>query len=154
MTQQDDNFVKILSRFYSNVLDEWTVEKMWAEVVDKDKGLYKIDSIPFYASIASEDIVFAEYDDTEKMLTYKETVEYSGNSLIQVVIMDKSVVTNDIRDIFNSMDCQSEKFKEGYFVIEILADKDYKPIKQKLTELQDKGIIDYAEPVLSDKHQD
>ncbi len=153
MTQQDDNFVKILSRFYSNVLDEWTVETMWAEVVDKDKGLYKIDSIPFYASIASNDIVFAEYDDAEKMLTYKETVEYSGNSLIQVVIMDKSVVTNDIRDIFNSMDCQSEKFKEGYFVIEILADKNYKPIKQKLTELQDQGIIDYAEPVLSDKHQ-
>ena len=153
MTQQDNNFVKILSRFYSNVLDEWTVETMWAEVVDKDKGLYKIDSIPFYASIASDDIVFAEYDDTEKMLTYKETVEYSGNSLIQVVIMDKSVVTNDIRDIFNLMDCQSEKFKEGYFVIEILADKNYKLIKQKLTELKEKGIIDYAEPVLSDKHQ-
>jgi hypothetical protein len=153
MTQQDDNFVKILSRFYSNVLDEWTVETMWAEVVDKDKGLYKIDNIPFYASIASDDIVFAEYDDTEKMLTYKDTVEYSGNSLIQVVIMGKSVVTNDIRDIFNSMDCKSEKFKEGYFVIEILAEKDYKPIKQKLIELQDKGIIDYAEPVLSDKHQ-
>ena len=126
---------------------------MWAEVVDKDKGLYKIDSIPFYASIASDDIVFAEYDDTEKMLTYKETVEYSGNSLIQVVVMDKSVVTNDIRDIFNSMDCQSEKFKDGYFVIEILADKDYQPIKLKLTELHDGGVIDYAEPVLSDKHQ-
>jgi hypothetical protein len=153
MTQLDDNFVKILSRFYSNVLDEWTVETMWAKVVDKDKGLYKIYSIPFYASIASDDIVIAEYDNKEKMLTYKETVEYSGNSLIQVVIMDKSVVTNDIRDIFNSMNCQSEKFKEGYFVIEILADVDYKPIKQKLTELQDKGIIDYAEPVLSDKHQ-
>ena len=67
--------------------------------------------------------------------------------------MDKSVVTNDIRDIFNSMDCQSEKFKEGYFVIEVLADKDYEPIKQKLIELQVNGIIDYAEPVLSDKHQ-
>lgn len=153
MAQKDDNFVKIFFRFYSDVLDEWTVETMWAETVDKDKGLYKIDDIPFYASIASDDIIFAEYDDTEKMLTYKETVEYSGNSLIQVVVMDKSVVTNDIRNIFNSMDCKSEKFKEGYFVIEILANKDYKPIKQKLTELQGKGIIDYAEPVLSDKHQ-
>ena len=153
MTQEDDNFVKILSRFYSIALDEWTVETMWAEVVDKDKGLYRIDSIPFYASIASDDIVLAEYDDTEKMLTYKDTVEYSGNSLIQVVIVDKSVLTNGIRDIFNSMDCKSEKFKEGYFVIEILAEKEYKPIKRKLIELQDKGIIDYAEPVLSDKHQ-
>lgn len=145
--------MKILFRFYSNVLDEWTVETMWAETIDKKKGFYKIDNIPFYASIAADDIVFAEYDEEEKMLTYRETVEYSGNSLIQVVIMDKSVVTNDIRDIFNSMDCQSEKAKEGYFVIEIPADKDYKTIRKKLNELQDKGIIDYAEPVLSDKHQ-
>jgi hypothetical protein len=153
MTQQDDNFVKILFRFYSDVLDEWTVETVWAETIDKDKGLYKIDNIPFYASVASDDIVLAGYDDKEGMLTYRETIEHSGNSLIQVVVMDKSVATNDIRDIFNSMDCKAEKFKEGYFVIEILADKDYKPIKQKLSELQDKGIIDYAEPVLSEKHQ-
>lgn len=148
-----DEFVKILCRFYSNVLDEWTVETMWAEIVDTDKELYKIDNIPFYASIASDDIVFAEYDDTEKMLIYRETVEFSGNSLVQVVIMDKSVTTNDIRDIFNSLDCKSEKFKEGYFVIEVLAGKNYEPIKKKLSELQDKGIIDYAEPVLSEQHQ-
>jgi len=87
------------------------------------------------------------------MLTYIETIEYSGNSLVQVVIMGKSIATNDIRDIFNSLDCKSEKFKEGYFVIEVLADKQYEPIKQKLSELQDKGIIDYAEPVLSEQHQ-
>ena len=153
MTTVDDQFVKILCRFYSNFLDEWTVETMWAETIDKDKGLYKIDNIPFYASIASADIVFAEYDDREEMLTYRETVEYSGNSLVQVVIMDKSIATNDIRDIFNSLECKSEKFKEGYFVIEVLADKNYEPIKHKLSELQDKGIIDYAEAVLSEQHQ-
>jgi hypothetical protein len=56
--------------------------------------------------------------------------------------MDKTVVTNDIRDIFNSLDCKSGKFKEGYFVIEVLADKQCAPIKQKLSELQDNGIID------------
>lgn len=153
MTQPDDSsFVQILFRFYSSVLDEWTAETMWAEVVDKDKGLYKIENIPFYASIASDDIVFAEYDDTEQMLTYRETIEPSGNSTIQVVIMDKSVVTNDIRDMFNALNCQSEKFREGYFVLEVPADTDYKPVKEKLSELQDQGIIDYAEPVLSDKH--
>jgi hypothetical protein len=153
MTTQDSNYVKILFRFHSDVLDEETVETMWATIVDKDKGLYKIDNIPFYVSIASGDIVFAERDEDEEMLTYRYTVEYSGNSLIQVIIMDKSAVTNDIRDIFNTMDSRSEKFEEGYFVIEVLADKDYKPIKLMLSELQDKGIIDYAEPVISENHQ-
>ena len=153
MKTEKDDFVKILFSFYSNVLDQETLETMWASIVDKEKGLYKIENIPFYASVASDDIVFAEYDDTEEFLTYRETVEFSGNSIIQVVILDKSVVTNDIREVFNSLGCTSEKFSEGYFVIEILSDMNYEPIKNKLIELQNKGILDYAEPVLSEQHQ-
>lgn len=148
----DNNFVKILFRVYSNVLDKWTVETMWAAVVDKEKGLYKIDNIPFYASIACGDIVFAEYDHTEQMLTYRKTVEPSGTSTIQVVIVDKRVITNDIREMFNALGCQSEKFQEGYFVLAVPADTDYKPIQEKLYELRDQGVIDYAEPVLSANH--
>ena len=30
-----ENYVKVLFNFYSNVLDEHTVETMWAEVVDE-----------------------------------------------------------------------------------------------------------------------
>ena len=153
MVQEDDNFVRLLIRFYSSVLEEWTVETLWAKTVDKQKGLYKILNIPFYAPIASDDIVFAEYDETEKMLTYRKTIEYSGNSIVQVVILDKSVTTNEVLDIFNSLDCETEKFKEGYFVIEILESKDFKPVKQKLIELEENGIIDYAEPILSDNHR-
>lgn len=154
MTDQDDNFVKILFRFYSNVLEEDTVETMWAEIIDQEKGLYKIDSIPFYAFVASGDIVFAEYDKQEEMLTYRETIEYSGNSTIQVVVMDEEVETNNIRDIFKSLNCETEKFKERYFVINVPADQEYKLIKAELKKLQDKGIIDYAEPVVSNKHWD
>jgi hypothetical protein len=152
MEKLDENHVKILFRFYSNVLDEWTVQTTWAEIVDAERGLYKIDSIPFYASIASGDIILAEYDESEQILTYRETVEYSGNSTVQVVVMDKTLVTNDIRDIFSALGCLSEKSKEGYFVLEIPADRDYKPIKQKLKELLDKGVLDYAEPCLSTNH--
>ena len=66
MTQQED-LVKILFRFYSNVLEQETVETMWATVVDKDKGFYRLDNIPFYGPIvASDDIVFAEYDEKEQ----------------------------------------------------------------------------------------
>ena len=152
--KSDQGYGKILFRFYSNVLDKWMVETMWAETVDANKGLYKIESIPFYASIASNDIVLAEYDDSQQMLTYKETVEFSGNSTVQIVIMDKTLTTNEIRDIFSTLGCPSERFKEGYFVLEIPADADYKPIKEKLIELLDKGIIDYAEPFLSNNHSE
>jgi len=83
MSQIQDNHVKILFRYYSNILDEWTVETMWALVVDADKGLYKLDSIPFYGPlVASDDIIFGEYDDDEEMWTYRRTVENSGNSIV------------------------------------------------------------------------
>lgn len=155
MTKTNDNSVKILFRYYSSVLDDWTVETMWADIVDADKGLYKLDSIPFYGPlVASDDIIFAEYDEDEETLTYRETIENSGNSIVTVVIMDKTCDVNTIRDIFKDMDCLSERVNDAYFSMEILADKNYKPIKQKLTELEDDGIIGYAEPCLSDNHRE
>ena len=152
MSQKDDNSVKILFRFYSNVLDKWTVETMWATIVDKAQGLYKIDNIPFYAAVASGDTVFAEYDDNEQMVTYRHTVESSGNSTIQVVIMDKTIMTDTMIEVFTELGCGSEKYTEGYFVLDVPAEKDYKPIREKLIALQDKKCIDFAEPCLSDNH--
>ena len=153
MTEIKDTSVKLLFRFFSNVLDEWTVETMWADIVDIEKGLYKVDSIPFYASVASDDIVFAEFDETEQILTYRETVKHSGNSTVQVVIMDRQADTNEIINIFSALGCVSEKLNDGYFAMEIPFDKEYTPVRQKLIELEGKEIIGYAEPCLSDKHQ-
>ena len=155
MIKSDDNSVKILFRYHSSVLDEWTVETMWAEIVDADKGFYKLDSIPFYGPlVASDDIIFAEYDEDEERLTYRRTIENSGNSIVTVVIMDETQNVNDIRDIFKNIGCLSERVNDAYFSMEVLADMDYKPIKQKLSELEDKGIIGYAEPCLSENHRE
>ena len=153
MTQPDDNHVKILFRYLSPVLEDWVVETMWADVVDPVKGYYKLDSIPFYGpTVASDDIVLAEFDKDEEALTYRKTIESSGNSIVLVVMMDKKVEANSIRDIFSALGCLSEKVNEGYFSMEILAEKDYNPIRQKLIELEEKGIIGYSEPCLSSIH--
>lgn len=148
----DKEGVKILFRFFSNILDQWTVETMWAEIVDAKKGLYKLSNIPFYASVSCDDIVFAEYDNDEAMLTYRKTVEHSGNSTIQVIILNKDIIANDLREIFNSFGCESEKFNDGYFVIEIPAKIDYTQIRNKLIELENQGLISYGEPNLSNNH--
>jgi hypothetical protein len=127
---------------------------MRAIFVDADKGIYKIDNIPFYGPlVASDDIVFAEYDEDEQMLTYRRTVEYSGNSIVLVVLMDKTRDIKDIRNIFNEFGCVSERVNDGYFAMEIPFDKEYTPVRKKLTELEKEGIISYAEPCLSDKHR-
>ena len=155
MTDTTDNTVKILFRYHSSVLDEWTVETMWGDVVGASKGLYKLNSVPFYGPlVASDDIIFAEYDEDEEMLTYRETIKNSGNSIVTVVIMDKTYDINTIRDIFKDLGCLSERVNDAYFSMEVLVDKNYKPVKEKLTELEDEGIIGYAEPCLSDIHRE
>lgn len=150
---QEDS-VKILFKFHSDIFNEEMVETMWATIVDSNKGFYKIDNIPFYAPlVASGDIVFAEFDEQQLMLTYRKTVEFSGNSTIQVVLIDKLKDINSIRKTFEKLGCDSEKVNDGYFSMEIPALVDYRLIKQKLDELEQNEIIGYAEPCLADQHK-
>lgn len=149
-----DNLVKILFRFYSDILEDETVETMWAEVIDREKGHYQIDNIPFYAPlVASDDIVFAKYDERESMLTYRETIQYSGNSTIHVIIMDDQYDIDAIRGIFHDMGCLSEKNSDKYFALNIPAKVDYLPIKANLDQLEKEDVIGYAESCLSENHQ-
>lgn len=150
--EEKDTTVKILFRFFSTILDQQAVETLWATMIDPEKGLYQLDNIPFYASVSCGDIVFAEFDETENKLTYRETIEHSGNSTIQVILNDKSVAINDLRELFSSLGCESEKFNGDYFVMEIPADLDYTPIREKLIELEERKIVTYAEPNLSKNH--
>ena len=149
----EQEYEKILFQFYNNVLDEVTIETIWAVIVDKEKGLYKLDSIPFYASdVAANDIIYAEFDEYQEQLTCRHTVEASGNSTVQVVILDSGTDTNEIREMFDSIGCSSEMYSEGYFVIDVPSNLNYSAVQNKLTELQNAGILDYAEPCLSKKH--
>lgn len=149
----DENYVKILFRFYSDLLEEETIETMWAEIMDEDAGIYLLNSIPFYApDLACGDVISAAYNENEEMLTYRETISFSGNSTVQVVILDKKTATNDVRDVFHGLGCVTEKFKEGYFVIDVPVDLKYPPIRAKLQELSKTGMFDYAEPCLSAEH--
>ena len=144
--------VKILFRFYSDILESWTVETLWAEIVNADKGLYKLDNIPFYASVSCEDIVYAEFDTDEEMLTYRKTIEHSGNSTIQVIVTEKNMDAQELRDQLKSLGCDSEKYSKNYFVLMIPKNVDYKPIREILSDLEKQEKIGYAEPNLAENH--
>lgn len=149
----EEEYEKILFKFYSTILEEETVETMWAVIIDKEKGLYKLDNIPFYApKVATDDIIYAEFDEDQERLTYRHTVEASGNSSVQVIILDSNAVTNEVREVFDLLGCSSEKCGEGYFVIDVPYSLNYAPVKNKLIELQNAAVLDYAEPCLSKKH--
>jgi hypothetical protein len=148
-----ETHAKILFRYHSDILDEEVVETMWLEIIDSEKGIYKLDSIPFYGPlIATDDIFYAKYDESEEMVTYKKTISISGNSIIQVVILKDNYDKEIIREKLRLMDCLSEGLNEKYFVVEVKKDVDYSIVKRFLNEYFELGLFDFAEPCLSKKH--
>ena len=154
MTPPEDSQVKILFSFYSDLLEQDAMETIWATVVDVTLGYYRISSLPFYVSlIATDDLILAEYDDEEEMLTYKQTIQPSGNSTIWVVMTDDEVDIDEVREFFHDLDCFSDPITEKFFSMEVKASVNYLRIKDELNRLRSEKIIDYAEPCLSVNHQ-
>lgn len=149
-----DTHTKILFRYYSDLLEDMVVETMWAEIIDLEKGYFKLDNIPFFGPlIATDDIFFAEYDEDEEFLTYRKTIETSGNSIVQVVILEKGFDKEIIREKLTEVNCESEGMNETLFAVEITPEVDYSVVKSILNEYVELSVIDFAEPCLSEKHR-
>lgn len=143
---------KILFRSYSDVLDQEIVETLWSIPIDETRGQYQLDNIPFYTSAATGDLIYAQYDEQEKMLTYRSTITPSGNSTIQVILLNKVLHIEALRDFFKTLGCASEKLNSSYFVLEVLSEIDYQKIKVELDKLEEQGDIEYAESCLAENH--
>ncbi|KRD10524.1 hypothetical protein ASE21_12570 [Flavobacterium sp. Root901] len=145
---------KILFKYYSDYLEETVSETMWAEIVDLEKGLFKLDNIPFFGPlIATDDLFYAEFDKDEDRLVYKETIENSGNSIVQVIILEKEFDKEIIREKLKAINCLSEGLNDNFISVEVVRDVDYSIVRSVLNEYESQEIIQYAEPCLSDKHR-
>lgn len=123
-------------------------------IIDKVNGIYKLDSIPFYGpTIATNDEFYAEFDESEQMLTYRKTTKYSSNSIVLVSISQVGFNKEIIRNRFKELNCSSEGLNDSYFSMEILREVDYSGIRKILAEYENDEILEYAEPCLSEKHR-
>ncbi|MFW0735841.1 DUF4265 domain-containing protein [Flavobacterium sp. T12S277] len=145
---------KILFKYYSTYLEEIVSETMWAEIIDLEKGYFKLDNIPFFGPlIATDDTFRAEYDENEKCFIHKETIEHSGNSIVQVLILEKGFDKEIIREKLKAINCLSEGLNDTFLAVEIAKSTDYSLVKNVLSEYESNAIIEFAEPCLSDKHR-
>ncbi|MFC0777302.1 DUF4265 domain-containing protein [Flavobacterium sp. HJSW_4] len=151
---EQETHKKILFKYYSDYLDEVVSETMWAEIIDLEKGLFKLDNIPFFGPlIATDDIFYAEYDETEERFMHRKTIQNSGNSIIQVAVLEKDFDKEIIREKLKALNCLSEGLNETFFAAEIAKDVDYSLVRSLLTEYESQDIIEFAEPCLSEKHR-
>ncbi|WP_428233025.1 DUF4265 domain-containing protein [Flavobacterium sp.] len=145
---------KIVFKYYSTYLEEIVSETMWAEIVDLEKGHFKLDNIPFFGPlIATDDIFRAEYDDAEKNFMHRETIESSGNSILQVLVLEKEFDATLIREKLKTINCLSEALNDTFFAVEIVKNVDYSIVKSLLDEYESNSVIEFTEPCLSEKHR-
>ena len=145
---------KILFKYYSDYLDEVVSETMWAEIIDLEKGLFKLDNITFFGPlIATDDIFYSEYDETEERFMHRKTIQNSGNSIVQIAILEKGFDKEIIREKLKAINCLSEGLNETFFAAEIVKDVDYALVRSVLNDYEAQEIIEYAEPCLSEKHR-
>ncbi|MDA6069022.1 DUF4265 domain-containing protein [Flavobacterium sp. AC] len=145
---------KILFKYYSTYLEEIVSETMWAEIVDLEKGYFKLDNIPFFGPlIATDDIFRAEYDENEKFFMHKETIESSGNSILQILLLEKEFDKEIIIEKLKTINCISESLNDTFFAVEVVKNTDYSIVKSVLAEYESNSIIEIEEPCLSDKHR-
>ncbi len=151
---EQETHKKILFKYYSDYLDEVVSETMWAEIIDLEKGLFRLDNIPFFGPlIATDDIFYAEYDETEERFMHRKTIQNSGNSIVQIAILEKGFDKEIIRDKLKALNCLSEGLNETFFAAEIAKDVDYSLVRSLLNEYESQDIIEFAEPCLSEKHR-
>ncbi|MNK67343.1 hypothetical protein D3C87_866760 [compost metagenome] len=151
---EQETHKKILFKYYSDYLDEVVSETMWAEIIDLEKGLFKLDNIPFFGPlIATDDIFYAEYDETEERFMHRKTIQNSGNSIVQVAVLEKGFDKEIIREKLKAINCLSEGLNETFFAVEIAKDVDYTLVRSLLNEYESQDIIEFAEPCLSEKHR-
>lgn len=151
---EQETHKKILFKYYSDYLDEVVSETMWAEIIDLEKGLFKLDNIPFFGPlIATDDIFYAEYDETEERFMHRKTIQNSGNSIVQVAILEKGFDKEIIREKLKAINCLSEGLNETFFAAEIAKDVDYSLVRSLLNEYEAQELIEFAEPCLSEKHR-
>lgn len=134
---------KILFKYYSDYLEETVSETMWAEIVDLEKGLFKLDNIPFFgALIATDDLFYAELDEKEERLVYQKTIESSGNSIVQILILEKDFDKEIIIEKLKAINCLSESLNDTFLAVEIARETDYSIVRSVLNEYEEEDHQD------------
>jgi len=151
---EEETHKKIVFKYYSTYLEEIVSETMWGKIIDLEKGHFKLDNIPFFGPlIATDDIFRAVFDEDKKFWIHKETIQNSGNSILQVLILAEGFDASIIREKLKVINCASEALNETFFAVEIIKDVDYSLVKSLLSEYESLSIIEFTEPCLSEKHK-
>lgn len=141
--------------YHSDILGEEVTETLWAMPVKGQEDIYQVNNIPYYgAEFSADDFVYAKWSDELKSLEFTGVAEFSGNSTVQVLLTKKTANVDELSAGVRELGGETETLNEQFFVVNVLHDTNYFPIYSYLAGLEKEKLIQFAEPVISQKHRD
>lgn len=146
-----EGFSKVKSYYWDDIDEEDRIESMW---VSPSGSNYKIENIPFFIKeFAFGDVVSVKTIDDE--LFIDELIDESGNSAIQILFLDKSIIAKT-REELKNMGCDSElNEKSSLIAVNVPPIVNYQnDIKPYLIDGFNNELWDYQEACLSTIHSE
>ena len=122
------------------------VESVWGRAGKRERQ-YIIDNIPFFTCDATlEDIVLTREE--EGHYGFEKLLRPSGNSLIRVLLFDKSRVSVVVKEL-EALDCSTEYDQvHGLLAVNIPENVQFADVQAYLQRESSLGRIDYEEAIL------
>ena len=137
---------KDLEKVYVDLPNHWAVsgESLWAKPLGND--LFEIHNVPFYAyGLNYFDIVKVDSSDPKNKPVILEVVEPSNYQTLRVVFyedFDEKSQT-ELFDELRQFKVDVERDNESYVALNIYPDGDYDGVYNKLSHLENEGILEF-----------
>jgi hypothetical protein len=142
MSKDEDSQTKV----HIDLPNHWATggESLWALPLGDD--LYEIRNTPFYAyGINWGDIVRAYSDDPKLKPEVREVVKRSGNRTLRLFFGEaqSEETQKSVLSSLRVLDVSWERADEYYVAIDVHPGADYDAVCEKLSELENHGILGY-----------
>ncbi|UYW01646.1 DUF4265 domain-containing protein [Flavobacterium agricola] len=156
---EQENFREVIFQYQSNITNEEVNEALWAEVINAEDGVFMLYSIPLHGFLIAPGDIFVAVEEEiegETHFVFDHVTNYSGNSVIQVIIPyeDNSTEVEQTLNTLTEKNCHIEKISDNIILLAVPFEVNYQEVKQVIEALAISEMIDYAEPIISDKHQE
>ncbi len=156
---EQENFKEVVFQYESNITGEEVSEVLWAESINEEENQFMLYSIPLHGfMIAPGDIFVAETEviDGETVFVFDHVTNYSGNSVIQIIIPEEQNTPEVEKHLeaLTEKGCHTDKINENIILMAVPFEVDFNEVKNVLEGIAATEILDYAEPIISDKHQE
>ncbi|MBL0319089.1 MAG: DUF4265 domain-containing protein [Alphaproteobacteria bacterium] len=139
-------------RIWATLVDEVTADDKYNTNAMTKKAIYRVDNIPFFIPLlAYKDLIEAE--EKEGSLFFVKLVKRSQHSTVRIIFLETTII-EDVLSKLRALGCELEmaEMYKHLTTVDIPIDVSFLAVRTYLAELENNGLIDFQESLISEHH--